>query len=186
MSNDYRAYVECDYNSIYHHGIKGMKWGVRRFQNEDGSLTPEGRARYAVEKKKHEDGAANLIRNREHIKNFNLDDFDPRTQKEYLKQVKAFEKKVDVMYKKAYKKAKAVEKEADKLRDNYCKKHTGMTWEELDEEAYSGRHPNYDEIWEHLNTSEDMWNEYTNPRIDKIYKEAEKARDTLELLKQTR
>ena len=31
---------------IEHHGIKGQKWGVRRFQNEDGSLTPEGRARY--------------------------------------------------------------------------------------------------------------------------------------------
>ena len=29
-----------------HHGIKGQKWGVRRFQNEDGSLTAEGKARY--------------------------------------------------------------------------------------------------------------------------------------------
>lgn len=27
---------------IYHHGIKGQKWGVRRFQNPDGSLTQEG------------------------------------------------------------------------------------------------------------------------------------------------
>lgn len=27
-------------------GIKGQKWGIRRFQNEDGSLTPEGRIRY--------------------------------------------------------------------------------------------------------------------------------------------
>lgn len=31
---------------IEHHGIKGMKWGVRRFQNADGSLTQEGIARY--------------------------------------------------------------------------------------------------------------------------------------------
>ena len=25
---------------LYHHGIKGQRWGIRRFQNEDGSLTP--------------------------------------------------------------------------------------------------------------------------------------------------
>ena len=31
---------------LYHHGIKGQKWGRRRFQNEDGTLTPAGKERY--------------------------------------------------------------------------------------------------------------------------------------------
>lgn len=34
---------------LIHHGIPDQKWGVRRFQNEDGSLTPEGRERYGVD-----------------------------------------------------------------------------------------------------------------------------------------
>lgn len=32
--------------ALYHSGIKGMRWGVRRYQNEDGSLTEEGIRRY--------------------------------------------------------------------------------------------------------------------------------------------
>lgn len=33
------------YEELYHHGIKGQKWGVRRYQNPDGSLTPAGAKR---------------------------------------------------------------------------------------------------------------------------------------------
>ena len=31
-----------------HHGVKGQKWGIRRYQNEDGTLTPEGREHYNI------------------------------------------------------------------------------------------------------------------------------------------
>ena len=34
---------------LYHHGIKGMRWGVRRYQNKDGSLTDRGKKRYYQE-----------------------------------------------------------------------------------------------------------------------------------------
>lgn len=36
-------------NELNHHGIKGQKWGVRRFQKKDGSLTNVGRKRYAYD-----------------------------------------------------------------------------------------------------------------------------------------
>ena len=41
-----------DHIYLAHHGIKGQKWGVRRFQNKDGSLTDQGKRRYLSDETK--------------------------------------------------------------------------------------------------------------------------------------
>ena len=35
---------------LYHSGVKGQKWGIRRYQNEDGTLTPLGKVHYGAQK----------------------------------------------------------------------------------------------------------------------------------------
>lgn len=49
---------------LAHHGILGMKWGIRRYQNEDGSLTKAGKDRYSVSKEKLKSDAKALIGDR--------------------------------------------------------------------------------------------------------------------------
>ena len=62
---------------IEHHGIKGMKWGVRRYQNPDGSLTAAGRARYLSDISKGKIGIDDLP--------------DSQAKQNYKKAVKDFE-----------------------------------------------------------------------------------------------
>lgn len=55
MRNDFET------NYLMHHGILGQKWGVRRYQNPDGTLTAEGKARYSKESPRKEVSDGNYV-----------------------------------------------------------------------------------------------------------------------------
>lgn len=75
-------------NELYHYGIQGQQWGLRRYQNPDGSLTPEGKERFHARYVESE----GLQRNRNHIQGLSdtLHSLSgDKTQKERAKALRA-------------------------------------------------------------------------------------------------
>ena len=73
-------------NHIEHHGIKGMHWGIRRYQNADGSLTAAGRRRYEYREKdisrfesENEASRKRIAKNKSDLADLNKNGYNSKT-----------------------------------------------------------------------------------------------------------
>lgn len=91
-------YFNPEPDELYHHGVKGMKWGVRRYQNKDGSLTNAGRKKISKQYKKQSVKVTRDLQNQQSsmwVKSYNktadymngggIDKFNKQQEKKYGK-----------------------------------------------------------------------------------------------------
>lgn len=98
---------------LIHHGIQGQKWGVRRFQNPDGSLTAAGRARYGENLDINDKSRRNIakIRLGEARRRYDVAKRNNDTNKTRLAELKTRERSA----KKMVKRMKDIDRGADKV-----------------------------------------------------------------------
>ena len=163
--------ISQDY--LMHHGVKGMKWGVRRYQNADGSLTSAGQKRLykKVKRAKSDNKRRELIK--EHLnsayvneRNKALEDFRSHVKKNAEYDVKMdieVEKLADKMAKPVYEKelkkwresiGEPSERDKDKLYE--AVKYDDVYWKA--EKQIKNKNPQYKN---NAKQQDALWKDYT-------------------------
>lgn len=93
-----------DEDFLMHHGIKGQRWGVRRFQNADGSLTTAGAKRYGTEHQSSLDDVLNNYKNNKKYRPKDVKKIASAALKDTIKQQNELTKKSEEIVKKYGKK----------------------------------------------------------------------------------
>ena len=167
---------------MYHHGIKGMKWGVRRYQKADGSLTAAGKKRSqkqlakSLKKAKNQEEANEILTSNKHFQNAKKS-LSPTKEKAYDAHDavdKQFEKEYANNMKRAY-------KETDKVWGRISKEDPSFYHPEIFKEDNKRYHDYAESIADGYSSSRKLKNleKLENDAWLKVNSEADKAADTL-------
>lgn len=129
-------------DELYHWGIKGQKWGFRRFQNKDGSLTPAGRERYGVGNRTGESVVKSVLASTSSPKKKSVSDYSDEELASMIRRKQQEKQLQDLLDAEERRVAAMVPKSAAEMTDyekRIAKLQQEKTLRELEAAAHPGR-----------------------------------------------
>ena len=167
---------------MYHHGVKGMKWGVRRYQNADGSLTAAGKKRSqkqlakSLKKAKNQEEVNEILVSNKHFQNAKKS-LSP-TKKKAHDATEALNEQFDKEYASNMKRAY---KETDKVWDRISKEYPSFYHPEIPKEDNKRYHDYAEAVADSYSSSKKLkkLEKIENDAWLKVSSEADKVVDDL-------